>query len=235
MSGPFGILVRLDALLAVQGLMRRGVIRFAADEAAPQCADGRPAAAVVLVAVAGNTMWPRFSAWREAQADGGGADPLDRWSEVVLDDIAGQLGALALYPSRAPYQPFQSWAMRAEGLKASPLGLLIHPVFGLWHSYRGALAFSAWEDGAAAPENSSSSAHPCDTCVDRPCLSTCPVGAISLDGFDVIGCRRHLAGAEGQAGCMTAGCLARDACPVGAAHRYPQAQVRFHMQALKLP
>jgi ferredoxin-like protein FixX len=235
MSGPLGILESLDPLLAAEGLMRRGVVRFAAGEAAPQCADGRPAAAVVLVGVTGGDMWPRFSAWQQTADDGGGANSLDRWSEVVLDDIASQLGALALYPSRAPYQPFQSWAMRAEGLKTSPLGLLIHPVFGLWHSYRGALAFAEWPSGVDAPEISSSSEHPCDSCVDRPCLSACPVRAISLGGFDVVGCRRHLAGAEGQAGCMVRGCLARDACPIGVAYRYPQAQVQFHMQALRLP
>lgn len=235
MSGPFGILETLDPLLAAEGLMRRGVVRFAAGEAAPEFVDGRKASAVVLIGVAGDAMWPRFSAWREAQANGGGDDPLDRWSEVVLDEIAGELGALALYPSRAPYQPFQSWAMRAEGLKASPLGLLIHPVFGLWHSYRGALAFAEWPSGVDAPEMSGSSEHPCDSCVDRRCLSACPAGAISLAGFDVVSCRTHLATGEGQAGCMVRGCLARDACPVGVAYRYPQAQVRFHMQALRLP
>ena len=29
--------------------------------------------------------------------------------------------------------------MRAEGLKPSPLGVLVHPDFGLWHGYRGAI------------------------------------------------------------------------------------------------
>lgn len=236
MSGPFGILERLDALLVAEGLMRRGIMRFAAGEVAPEFTDGRGAAAVVLVGVTGAAMWPRFSAWRETADDGGGTDPLDRWSEVVLDDIAAKLGALALYPSRAPYQPFQSWATRAEGLKASPLGLLIHPVFGLWHSFRGALAFADWDGGPiAAVDTGTAGPHPCDSCAEKPCFSACPVRAISLDGFDVAGCRTYLAGADGQAGCMSGGCLARDACPLGVAYRYPPAQVRFHMQALKLP
>ena len=236
MSGPSAVLERLDALLEAQGLLRRGVVRFAADEAAPAFADGRRAVAVVLVGVTGGAMWPRFSAWRETAADRGVPDPLDRWSEVVLDDVASQLGALALYPSRAPYQPFQSWAMRAEGLKASPLGLLIHPAFGLWHSFRGALAFADWDDGRTDGADARLAApHPCDACADKPCLSACPVGAVSLDGFDVAGCRGYLASNEGQAGCMRGGCLARDACPVGVAYRYPEAQVQFHMQALTLP
>jgi hypothetical protein len=236
MSGPSAVVERLDALLAAQGLTRRGVVIFDAVDDVPLLADGRPAVALVLVGIAGGAMWPVFSAWRESVVDHGAADPLDRWSELVLDDIAEQLGALALYPSRAPYQPFQSWAMRAEGIKPSPLGLLIHPMFGLWHSYRGALAFSGWIDENADRANVHSAAkHPCDACTEKPCLTACPVGAVSLGRFDVTGCRSYLASADGQAGCMTGGCLARDACPIGVAYRYPQAQVRFHMQALRLP
>ncbi|KQW26983.1 ferredoxin [Rhizobium sp. Root274] len=236
MSGPSAVLDRLDGLLAAQGLLRRGVVLFDDGDAAPAFADGRRAAAVVLVGVTGQAMWPVFSAWREAAPDRGGSDPLDRWSEVVLDDIAAQFRALALYPSRAPYQPFQSWAMRAEGLKASPLGVLIHPVLGLWHSYRGALAFAEWDDGRADEgDGRLAGPHPCDACSEQPCLSACPASAVSLDRFDVTGCRSYLASDLGQASCMTGGCRARDACPVGVAYRYPQAQVSFHLQALRLP
>ena len=32
--------------------------------------------------------------------------------------------------------------MRAEAVAPSPLGILIHPDYGLWHAYRGALAFA---------------------------------------------------------------------------------------------
>ena len=236
MSGPSAIPERLDALLLAQGLMQLGVVRFDPGEPAPELSDGRPAVSVVLVGVTGGAMWPVFSAWRESVADRGGAHPLDRWSEFALDHIADQLGAAALYPSRAPYQPFQSWAMRAEGIKPSPLGLLIHPVFGLWHSYRGALAFAEWSDeNADGADVLSAARHPCDACAEKPCLSACPAGAVSLGRFDVTGCRSYLASVDGQAGCMTGGCLARDACPVGVAHRYSEAQVRFHMQALRLP
>jgi hypothetical protein len=59
--------------------------------------------------------------------------------------------------------------------------------------------------------------------------------AIGESGFDVVACRRHLATPEGQGGCMVSGCIARNACPVGADYRYPQAQLAFHMQALTLP
>ena len=232
MSGPSAILDDLNALLCAFGLSCRGVVRFRAEETAPVLADGQPASAVVLVGVAGSAMWPVFSAWCAAQPDGGGSDPLDRWSKVVINEVAGQIGAEASYPSEPPYQPFQRWAMRAEGLKPSPLGILIHPDFGLWHSYRGALLFRDWVGANVATVNDS---HPCGTCVEKPCLSACPVDAVTSQGFDVIGCRKHLATPAGQGGCMTSGCLARNACPVGTVYRYPGAQVRFHMQALTLP
>ena len=40
-----------------------------------------------------------------------------------------------------PWLPFQQWARKAEPVHVSPLGVLIHPDYGLWHSYRGALCF----------------------------------------------------------------------------------------------
>ncbi len=118
--------------------------------------------------------------------------------------------------------------MRAEGLKASPLGILIHPQFGLWHGYRAALAF----DRPLPQTGSPPAAHPCDACLDKPCLSSCPVGAVTPVSFDVVACRTHLATPEGERGCMAGGCLARGQCPVGSSYRYEPAQLRFHMAAL---
>jgi len=117
--------------------------------------------------------------------------------------------------------------MRAEGLKPSPLGILVHPDYGLWHGYRGAIGFLERIDHPAAERR----LHPCDHCPGKPCLTTCPAGAITIDRFDVPACRTYLGG-EGESTCMQAGCIARNACPVGAGHRYPNEQLRFHMDAL---
>lgn len=233
MSGPSGVLAEIGALLAQHGLSPRGLVRFGPQDEAPVLADGSRAEAVLLIGVTGGAIWPHFERWRMGEADQGGIDPLDRWSKIVIDEIARRVGAEPCYPSDAPYQPFQRWAMQAEGLKPSPLGILIHPRFGLWHSYRGALLFRVVDGEVETPVRSE--VHPCDTCSDKPCLAACPAGAITADGFDVAGCRRHLVTPQGQGGCMLGGCLARNACPVGAEYRYPQAQLRFHMQALTLP
>lgn len=221
------LLEKIETALRPNGLFARGVVVFGEGEG-PRMENGRTARSVVLVGNAGGSLWEPFDRWRQGRETV--AHPLDTWSKQVINDIAGGLGSAAYFPSDPPYQPFQRWATMAEGIKASPLGILIHPVFGLWHGYRGAMGFA---DELAASVTVGD--HPCDSCGAKPCLSSCPVDAIHRDGFDVCACRSHLAGPAGQAGCMTKGCLARDACPVGRDYRYPEGQIRFHMQALDLP
>lgn len=220
----------IRAALQPHGLFLRGAVNFSEGEAAPALVDGRPAASVVLVGNIGSSLWPAFSRWRDARPDRGGSDPLDAWSKAVICAVAASANATAWFPSDPPWQPFQQWAMRAEGLKASPLGILIHPVYGLWHGYRGALGFSV----PVEEKPPQTARHPCETCPDKPCLASCPAQAVHPEAFDVPACRTHLRSAEGQGGCMLSGCLSRAACPVGATYRYNDAQLRFHMAALSL-
>jgi len=182
---------------------------------------------VVLLGFIGSGGWASFTASIEARD--GKPDPLDRWSRRIIGGIAARLGGAALYPfGDPPYLPFQRWAQRADDVFVSPLGILIHAEFGLWHSYRGALAFA---EGLALPETPLR-ASPCASCADKPCLNACPVSAFSASGFDVAICRTHISEQAG-AGCMSGGCLARNACPVGSGHRYAAAQAAFHMHAFR--
>ncbi len=232
MSGPSPVLADMVPALGQHGLHMRGVVHFPGGQGGPALSGGGHARAVVLIGNVGGSLWEAFCNWRQRQADRGGEHPLDAWSKAVIGDIARHFGATPYYPSDQPYQPFQQWAMRAEGLRASPLGILIHPQYGLWHGYRGALGFAGEIEGETRPP---SDREICEACPDKPCLSTCPVTAVLRDRFDVAGCRSHLVTTEGKAGCMARGCLARAACPVGSHYRYPEAQLRFHMEALRLP
>ncbi len=215
-------LAPIVATIEAQGLAARGA--FALDDA--DRAGGLDGlAAIVLVGAAGAHGWKAFAASPEARD--GHADPLDRWSCRVIDALARDLGARPFYPfGGPPYWPFQRWALRAEPVSPSPLGLLIHPKFGLWHSYRGALGFA--EPVSIPPREAQAS--PCEICASRPCLSACPVGAFAASGYDVAACAAHLRGDEGRA-CMEGGCLARRACPVGVEFAHGEAQASFHMRA----
>ncbi|MBE9555355.1 MAG: 4Fe-4S dicluster domain-containing protein [Proteobacteria bacterium] len=207
----------LTTALAAHGLLPRGAFHVGPEDGAPE-----GAGTILLTGNAGPGMWRAFGAARP-----GGAHALDAWSKTVLGDIARQFDASALFPSDGPpYLPFQRWAKKAEPLASSPLGILIHPDYGLWHGYRGALAFA---ETLPLPSRNDR-ASPCDGCTDRPCLSTCPVAAFGEGGYDVPACAAHLR-TDAGADCMAQGCRARRACPVGQDYVYEPAQAEFHMAA----
>jgi hypothetical protein len=207
------------------GLAWRGAFHPLPADGVPAFADGGAVGTLALLGFVGGEQWPAFAASPEHRD--GRPDPLDRWSRRLLDALAAGHGAAALYPSDGPpWLPFQRWAMRAEAVHVSPLGILIHPDFGLWHAYRGALAF---RDRLALPATARSPS-PCDACARRPCLTTCPVDAVRPSGYAHAVCRAHVAAPAG-ADCLTLGCRARRSCPVGAAYRYGAEQAGFHMRA----
>ncbi len=211
--------------IAPLGLSLRGGFHPEPEDGVPALADGTSVATLLLVGHVGGEMWPVFS--RASEHNDGAPHALDRWTRRVLGEAAASLGATAFYPfGGPPWLPFQRWAQRGDGVAVSPLGILIHPDYGLWHAYRGALAFARRLE-LPDPVRASS---PCLTCRGRPCLSTCPVGAFSATGYDVAGCRRHVGSPAGGL-CREGGCAARLACPVGRQHAYPPAQMAFHMAA----
>lgn len=216
-------LERIGALLARQGLLARGGFQPTEQDGVPPLADGAAPRTMVLVGNAGPAMWEHFSAAPEFHD--GAPDALDRWTRRVVEAAAAELGATPLFPfGGPPYLPFQRWAMRAEPVYPSPIGMLIHPEYGLWHAYRAALVWSLPVDLPERPASTS----PCHACVEKPCLGTCPVGAFTRKGYDVPSCVRHIETAAG-ADCMRLGCRARRACPLGQAYRYAPAQAEFHM------
>lgn len=225
MIAPAGSFDRIAAALFANGLVLRGGFNFALGDAPPPGQSGAPAKSVLLVGQAGAASWPHFLRWREKQSRTI-ANPLDTWSREVIGAVAEVFGARAISPSDKPYLPFQQWAMRAEGLKPSPLGILMHPHYGLWHAYRGALLFEQ-ELPLQAVETP---LHLCDACVEKPCLKSCPVDAYSAQGFAYQSCLAHVRGANGGP-CRSGGCLDRYACPYGTAYRYPPEVQAFHMAA----
>lgn len=206
--------------VADAGLICRGGFHPRPDDAVPGTAR-----TVVLVGNAGPAMWKTFTLQLSPEERHDLSDPLDSWTRRTLTEIAGVLGAKPLFPfCGPPYLPFSRWAKRAEAVFTSPMGPLIHPEFGLWHAYRGALAFA--ETLALPPREPRTS--PCDQCEDRPCLHTCPVSALREGEYNVGACVDHLAQPAGM-DCMMLSCRARRACPVGRRYQYEPDQSNLHM------
>lgn len=177
---------------------------------------------VILIGNSGPDMFRRFARERDPSQH-----TMDEWTRDVVSVLARDLDAQAVYPFvMDPPWPFLTWARRGGAGHVSPLGLNIHATYGLWHAYRAALLFPVAFD---LPE-ASAGAHPCEACTEKPCLTACPVEAFDDKTYNVAACARHL-GSRAGATCMSGGCLARHACPVGQAYAYAPAQAEFHMRA----
>ena len=176
---------------------------------------------------AGEGLWPLFSASDVAQD--GARDPLDRWSKRIIHRLARRFEARACFPSDGPpYLPFIRWAMDTGRFFQSPTGMMVHPEAGLMISIRGALRVTGHWALPSEPVQS-----PCDSCVDRPCISACPVGALSAERpYDVPACKSFLDTAPGT-DCMDMGCIVRRSCPVSQSFGRDPAQSAFHMRAFK--
>jgi ferredoxin len=222
------LLAALRAALVAHGLLLRGGCAPQPSDGLPPLPDGGVVQWVAMAGVAGSAFWPHFRA--SPQAHDGRPDPLDRWSRAVGDEIARRFGGIALYPfGGPPHHPFPRWAERAEGLHASPLGLRLHPRYGLWHSWRFALALPQ----PVEPDDNEPALDPTDLCArcdGQPCLHACPVSAFTRAGYDVERCAAHLE-AQPEPACRGSGCGARHACPVGQAFAQQPAHARFLMDA----
>lgn len=156
----------------------------------------------------GPAFWPVFVESPE-QRDGL-PDPIDRWSQRIVDGLASHMDANAVYPfGGPPYEPFTSWALASGRAYQSPVGMLVHDTVGMMVSFRGALQFS---ESLIVPIADGST--PCQSCADQPCTTACPVDALrATHSYDIDACHAYLDTQAGQ-DCMANGCVARRRCPV---------------------
>jgi hypothetical protein len=217
------LLSALEGQLDRHGLVQLGSFNLDPEETL-EVASGPKARAVLIVGNAGSALWQHYARAREEARP----EPLslDRWTRQVIDPIARDGGGRAVYPFEGPpFQPFTRWAIRSGMMFASPLGLTLHPTFGLWHAFRAAILLPE-----ALPEPAATGQSPCETCAERPCRDACPVAAFSSSGYDFARCLDHVAG-PGET-CRGNGCLARAACPIGQDYRYLPEHAAFHMGEL---
>jgi hypothetical protein len=226
MVRDFSPAAAIHLLLEPFGLYLIGSLQISPQDQVPDVADNQPARQLLLIGNGGSSLWPAFSHSPEYQD--GVADPLDRWSARVGDQIAGKLGGRALFPfDGPPYAPFLSWAGKTGHVLPSRLSMSMHARFGLWHAYRFALALPDLQDDLAVESEFKS---PCLSCEDEPCLKACPVGAFTNESYHVGQCMDYLVN-DAQTACRELGCEARRACPEGNNFTYLPQHAKFHMDA----
>ncbi|MCP4961484.1 MAG: hypothetical protein GY925_19740 [Actinomycetia bacterium] len=174
----------------------------------------------VLLGNAGTNLWPAIE-----KSGISGQDPIDDHSRAVAFEYAdrwlGDADPLLLYPTDRYRPQLQLWSQAARWYHRSPLGMGIHPEFGLWQACRALLLVDVDLPLRREPP----SVPPCVDCVS-PCVGACPAGVLSVgDWPDMFGCLRYRVADISR--CADR-CVARLACPVAAEHRYPLAQIQHH-------
>ena len=189
---------------------------------------------LLVVGHAGTSLWSHLTGGKQGRTLDAAGDPIDTFSiETSQAALAGHLPGVArrlLYPH--PGCPVDLVALgRVIGWQTpSPLGLGIHPEWGLWSAFRALWLLSAGieEDEPDAASDLAAVADVCATCPTHDCVRACPAHAVAIGRrFDIGACFDHRA--EPASSCAET-CHARRACPVGPTHRYSEAQMSYHYQ-----
>jgi epoxyqueuosine reductase len=162
--------------------------------------------------------------WREC--DLVGPDPIDAFSRRAVEAMLERMGCTAyriLFPADNQVQiDLQGLGRKLGWHHDSPLGTGINSEYGTWFAYRVVVATNTRFLLSETAESES----PCESCIDKPCVSACPVGAVrATAGFDLETCLQERL--RPQSPCRYQ-CLARLACPVGTRHQYSKDQIRYH-------
>lgn len=164
--------------------------------------------------------------WECVQAEGlTSAHPIDEYSlrtvEHWLRRNLPETQARFVFPNTPGHQRIglQRLGQLAGWHHPAPFMLGVDAKWGSWFAYRAAILTDTNLPASAIEDLG----HPCPACTDKPCISACPGKALEGGRFDMAACHQHRL--ADQSPCAL-GCLARQACPVGAEHRYEDSQIQ---------
>ncbi|MES2878349.1 MAG: hypothetical protein V4713_07990 [Pseudomonadota bacterium] len=166
--------------------------------------------------------------WNTLQKRGmHGKHPIDEFvTERVAAWMAGPLQGHAwcqVFPGAHPVG-LQRLGALAGWHHPSPFWVGVDAEWGSWFAYRAVVL--ADTQLALTPRREFPS--PCDSCADKPCIAACPAGALASERTGSWRLQTCLDFRKRPQSPCEDRCLARNACPVGAGHRYADEQVAYH-------
>jgi hypothetical protein len=174
-----------------------------------------------LLGNAGSVFWQNMC--RNQPAFPALTHPLDKFfMDTLRNLLAEDVKYEIIYPGNH-FLPLQGLGKLAGWHHPSPLGLSIHPEYGLWFAYRGLVL----SDKQLIPpaENATRSTSACDRCAKKPCISSCPAAAVTAAEFRVQHCSDFRLVAKSP--CEKT-CISRLACPIARQHQYVDDQLAYH-------
>jgi hypothetical protein len=182
------------------------------------------AQSVLVVANAGRALWHCFQRAPESALE---TDPLDTYTRRCLRDATEPDAAFALYNDKRDdrYLPLVALA-REAGLGApGRIGVLLHPRYGPWISFRGVVFVRERILGEHAKPFD-----PCTGC-PAPCAAACHGNVVGTQGLDAQGCYEARLTLEPCA----LRCDARRACVIGPEYAFSPEQEAHHTRIRSSP
>lgn len=175
---------------------------------------------LILVGHVGRELWAALAS-SGVRSD----DPIDDYSVRIIEEhfaarFPGRRYRI-LYPGGDALLPLQRLGALAGVHHATPFMVGIDQRWGTWFAYRAVVV--ADTDLPTTERHDSPS--PCASCATRVCVESCPAGALGGELFDLKTCIAYRR--RRDSACRET-CIARTSCPVGAEHRYDEAQLRYH-------
>lgn len=160
--------------------------------------------------------------WACVQASGIASEhPIDDYTVRTVEAwLAEHLPGRAyriVYPGAQPVG-LQALGKLAGWHHTSPFMVGVDSEWGSWYAYR-AVVLVDFQFSAFFPVHRG---NPCLGCATTPCITACPADALAGGQFNLQTCSGFRL--QTDSACAE-GCLARQACPVGAEHRYEAAQI----------
>lgn len=172
---------------------------------------------LILIGHAGRKLW------ESVMASGANSEhPIDDFTVRTIGQWFAQCMTKntyeILYPSQHPIG-LQRLGKLAGWHHATPFMVGIDQKWGTWYAYRAVVL----ADTRFEPTRPIESAHPCQSCAQKACITNCPAGALAGGKFDFDKCIGYRKLSDSS---CKATCLARISCPVGSEHRYSDEQIR---------
>ncbi|MDH3325102.1 MAG: hypothetical protein OEM38_00120 [Gammaproteobacteria bacterium] len=174
---------------------------------------------LILIAHGGRDMW------RCLQASGMKTEnPVDDFSVSTVNSFFTQNFPNSKYELRYPDDRpigLQRLGDLAGWHHASPMKVGINSQWGSWYAYRAVVL----ADTHFTETKKMKSGSPCDTCLSKDCVKSCPAGALANSEFSLNTCVEYRKRIDSV--CRNQ-CVARIRCPVAVEHRYTEEQIHYH-------
>jgi len=175
---------------------------------------------LILFGHAGRRLWECVQAERGDEkhpVDEYSVRTVQRWIAQAIPDARTRFAFPIGLPT-GQHVGLQRLGTLAGWHHPSPFMVGIDAQWGSWFAYR-AVILTDTELPATEPVDYG---YPCITCASKACITACPGRALDSGTMDFRACQTERL-KEGSPCAL--GCCARQACPVGAEHRYESSQI----------